>query len=270
MVRMPARNEATTKEQCIMSTTTKTSKAAAVPPASPGSTTVATIQQAMALIVQAFALIQGILRGPFTARENRAMVKGRHAVKVLAPTLIQEAINKPNLVPDQMTPAQMQEETAVAAAFLQFANQLAGIFDRVDGTNRSMQSELVKVALEIYALAERYPSDTGASELVSQMKAALANGPRFPSKKVTPIAKPVTMHVPAEAAAAAQAAVNAQQAASSTGSSTASASSNGTSSASTSNSSPAAPSVPLYGPNGPMGTVAPTNTGTNGSNTPHS
>jgi hypothetical protein len=130
-----------------MSTTTKTSKAASVPPASPGSTTVATIQQAMALIVQAFALIQGILRGPFTARENRAMVKGRHAVKVLAPTLIQEAINKPNLVPDQMTPAQMQEETAVAAAFLQFANQLAGIFDRVDGTNRSMQSELVKVAL---------------------------------------------------------------------------------------------------------------------------
>jgi hypothetical protein len=226
-------------------------KATVAPPITGGNATVSIINQAMALMVQAKAMVQPILRGPFTPRENLALTKSKHAVKVLAPGVIQTAIQKPNLAPDSLTPADLQSQLEVSAAVLTFANQMSGFNGQVDDTSRSMQADNVKVALDVYAIAERSPSDADAQTLVSQMKEALATGPRFPRKKVTTLPRPVTMVVPAEAAAAAQAAVDAQQQAAS--------SSTGSSTPATPAGTPTAPQVPVFTPGGEVGTAAATN-----------
>jgi hypothetical protein len=253
MVRSSPLLNAANERKATMPADPKKPKAAAAPPITGGNATVTIINQALALLVQANTMIQPILRGPFTAREKLAMVKARRAVTIMAPTMIEEAIEKPNLAPNNTTAAELQDQLDTVAAFQTFSNKLAGFSKQAGGTALSLQSDVTKMALDIYAIAERNTADSSVQELVAQMKTALANGPRFPRKKVTTLPKPVTMHVPAEAAAAAQAAVEAQQqvASNSTGSSTpATPATPGT---------PTAPQVPVYAPGGQVGTAPATN-----------
>jgi hypothetical protein len=239
-----------------------------VPPSGPA--VITAINQASALIQQALALIIAFLRGPLTAKQSRAILRARHAGKSVVVSLVKAAAAKPNLAPNGLTAAQLQEQLDLADAYVALATLLTGFNDRVVDTSRLVQADLYKVGLSVYAIAEQNTADPTAQNLVAQMKTALSNGPRNPTRQVTTLPKPTTVtYTDPAAAAAAQAAAEAV-----TGTAVgagkgkgkkqppAAPASSESNTGSTTPATPTPPNVPVYTPAGPAGTAPATNVGT--------
>jgi len=245
-----------------------------------GAADITRIDQAKALVLQLKTLLQTILLGTLTAAQSRALLKARLAGANLVPTLVNLLSTRPNLAPNGTDAATIQAQFKVLQAYMAFASVLGGVNTQVQDTGRQLQTQMYKMALDVYAIAERSTSNDGEVQgVVTQVKTAMKTGPRDPKKKVTSLPKPVSVKYPsAAAAAAAQAAVAAAAAGSGSapagsgpsngGSSNGSASTAGNTTATSgtpASTTSQAPTVPVYGPTGLLGSAPPTNGGTTGS-----
>jgi len=229
-----------------------------------GAEVLALISKATDMVSDAQGMILTLLAPPMTAKQTKALVKARQAGKNVAPSLIQEAISKPNLAPNGMTPAQLQYQLNYSATIMLLEGKLSALASRVLNTSRVLQAEQYKLALSVYAIAEQNTLDPGAQSVAARMKQALSNGPRNPKRQVTTLPKPITVtYTDPDAAAAAQAAVAAMTGTttgSGKGKKQAPAAPAGGGDTTADSSTPAAPpNVPVYTPAGPAGTAPATN-----------
>jgi hypothetical protein len=143
-------------------------------------------------VTNARAAVSAELENPLTKTQRLRLVRVRGKGRQLIAPVIGLVNRVPQLAPLGVTPATLNQKLGSYQNLVALLNVVESMALALEDTTEQLQSELWVYTMSIYGIASHSVGiDPDVANIVSQMKAALATGPRIKSTITkTPIAKP--------------------------------------------------------------------------------
>jgi len=141
------------------------------------------------LLAQILGVLTAILAGA-TSGGTKKLLKVRAKAVRLIPEFLQLAVSQSVYAPKGSDPAALLQEWDLVSRLVAFLSTVSGLHKELSAVVLTKEAEIWKTVLAIYNLAAAHANaggDKSVADLVSRMKAALANGPKAQKSVKTPI-----------------------------------------------------------------------------------